>query len=210
MTRFLTRGKLGLFGGFSALKSEGVSHSVVSDSLWLPVLQPTRLLCPWDSPGKNTGVGCHSFSRGSSLLTSFQYFLSHLLWVDDLGPISLREIEAIRREPLHTLRITFNNLSMSVLLTPLLSVWKDHSHTYQRPVFLLVHLISALLIKNFTADKFTLFIYKHYGHFFPTNISNRFQHLLSWFLKICYIPWPCCELLIYCVYEEILRLQQNL
>ena len=21
--------------------------------------KPTRLLCPWDSPGKNTGVGCH-------------------------------------------------------------------------------------------------------------------------------------------------------
>ena len=21
--------------------------------------QPTRLLCPWDSPGKNTGIGCH-------------------------------------------------------------------------------------------------------------------------------------------------------
>ena len=21
--------------------------------------QPARLLCPWDSPGKNTGVGCH-------------------------------------------------------------------------------------------------------------------------------------------------------
>ena len=21
--------------------------------------QPSRLLCPWDSPGKNTGVGCH-------------------------------------------------------------------------------------------------------------------------------------------------------
>ena len=21
--------------------------------------QPTRLLCPWESPGKNTGVGCH-------------------------------------------------------------------------------------------------------------------------------------------------------
>ena len=23
-------------------------------------LQPARLLCPWTSPGKNTGVGCHS------------------------------------------------------------------------------------------------------------------------------------------------------
>ena len=35
------------------------SHSVVSDSLWSHGLEPTRLLCPWDSPGKNTGVGCH-------------------------------------------------------------------------------------------------------------------------------------------------------
>ena len=25
--------------------------------------QPTRLLCPWDSPGKNTGVGCHFLSQ---------------------------------------------------------------------------------------------------------------------------------------------------
>ena len=35
------------------------SRSVVSDS-WRPHgLQPTRLLHPWDFPGKNTGVGCH-------------------------------------------------------------------------------------------------------------------------------------------------------
>ena len=27
-------------------------------------LQPTRLLCPWDSPGKNTGVGCHFLLQG--------------------------------------------------------------------------------------------------------------------------------------------------
>ena len=27
-------------------------------------LQPTRLLCPWDSPGKNTGAGCHSLLQG--------------------------------------------------------------------------------------------------------------------------------------------------
>ena len=29
------------------------------DSLQPHRRQPTRLLCPWDSPGKNTGVGCH-------------------------------------------------------------------------------------------------------------------------------------------------------
>ena len=33
--------------------------SVVSDSVRPHRWQPTRLLCPWDSPCKNTGVGCH-------------------------------------------------------------------------------------------------------------------------------------------------------
>ena len=35
------------------------SRSVVSDSWWPHGLQPTRLLRPWDFPGKSTGVGCH-------------------------------------------------------------------------------------------------------------------------------------------------------
>ena len=30
-----------------------------SDSVRPHGQQPTRLTCPWDSPGKNTGVGCH-------------------------------------------------------------------------------------------------------------------------------------------------------
>ena len=33
--------------------------SVVSDSVRPHRQQPTRLPCPWDSPGKNTGLGCH-------------------------------------------------------------------------------------------------------------------------------------------------------
>ena len=36
------------------------SRSVVSDSVWPHRQQPTRLPCPWDSPGKSTRVGCHS------------------------------------------------------------------------------------------------------------------------------------------------------
>ena len=36
-----------------------LSTSVVSDSVRPHGQQPTRLPCPWDSPGKNTGVGCH-------------------------------------------------------------------------------------------------------------------------------------------------------
>ena len=44
------------------------SCSGVSDS-WRPHgLQPTRLLCPWDFPGKSTGVGCHRLLRDLLLL----------------------------------------------------------------------------------------------------------------------------------------------
>ena len=34
--------------------------SGMSDSLWPRGLHPARLLCPWDSPVKNTGVGSHA------------------------------------------------------------------------------------------------------------------------------------------------------
>ena len=36
----------------------------MSDSSRPQGLQPTRLLCPWDSPGKNTAVGCHALFQG--------------------------------------------------------------------------------------------------------------------------------------------------
>ena len=36
-----------------------LSHFSVSDSARPHRRQPTRLPRPWDSPGKNTGVGCH-------------------------------------------------------------------------------------------------------------------------------------------------------
>ena len=40
------------------------THSVVTNSLQPHGLQPTRLLRPWDSPGKSTGVGCHRLLQG--------------------------------------------------------------------------------------------------------------------------------------------------
>ena len=43
-----------------------LSHSVVSDSLRPHGLESTRLLCPWDSSGKNPGVRCHFLLRGIS------------------------------------------------------------------------------------------------------------------------------------------------
>ena len=41
-----------------------ISHSVMSNSLQPHGVQPTRLFCPWDFPGNNTGVGCHFLLQG--------------------------------------------------------------------------------------------------------------------------------------------------
>ena len=41
-----------------------LSRFIVSNSVQPYGLQPTRLLCPWDSPGKNTGVGCDALLQG--------------------------------------------------------------------------------------------------------------------------------------------------
>ena len=38
--------------------------TIVSDSLLPHGLQTSRLLCPWNSPGKNTGVSCHFLLQG--------------------------------------------------------------------------------------------------------------------------------------------------
>ena len=43
----------------SKVKSESVSYSVMSSSLFPHGLQPAKLLCPWNSPGKDTGVDNH-------------------------------------------------------------------------------------------------------------------------------------------------------
>ena len=50
------------------------SCSVMSDSLRPHGLQPTRLLCPWDFPGKSTGVGCHC------LLLSYSNLFQIRMW----------------------------------------------------------------------------------------------------------------------------------
>jgi len=53
------------------------SHSVVSSSLWPHGLKPTRLFCPWNSPGKNTGVDSHSLLQGIFPTKGLNLYLLH-------------------------------------------------------------------------------------------------------------------------------------
>ena len=56
---------------------ECVTCSVMPNSLWPHWLQPARLLCPWNSPGKNTGVGCHCLLQGIFLTQGLNLGLLH-------------------------------------------------------------------------------------------------------------------------------------
>ena len=49
-------------------------------------LYPTRLLCLWDFPGKNTGVGCHFLLQGIFLTQRLNPNLLH--WQMDSLPLS--------------------------------------------------------------------------------------------------------------------------
>ena len=53
--------------------------SIVSGSLGPCGLQPIRLLCLWNFPGKNTGVGCHALLQGIFRIQGSNPSLLHFL-----------------------------------------------------------------------------------------------------------------------------------
>ena len=77
-------------GYYGAWPGWAVSISVlplkVSDSLRLHGLQPTRLLCLWDFPGRNTGVGFHFLLQGIFPTQESNPCLLH--WQVDSLPLS--------------------------------------------------------------------------------------------------------------------------
>ena len=56
------------------------AHSGMSDILQLHELQPARLLCPWDFPGKNTRGGCNFLLQAyNSIIIIF--LTAHFMYV---------------------------------------------------------------------------------------------------------------------------------
>ena len=64
-----------------------LSFSVVPNSFETPWTVAPRLLCPWNFPGKNTGVGCHPLLQGIFLTQgSNLHFLCLLHWQENYFP----------------------------------------------------------------------------------------------------------------------------
>ena len=98
--------------------------SVISDMsncLWSHGLQPTSLLCPWNSSGKNTGVGCHALLQGIFPTQGSSPQLLHLLhWQAGSLPlappgkpiyglffVSKQRKSLAEHKPLHTMGVQY-------------------------------------------------------------------------------------------------------
>ena len=55
---------------------------------------PTRLLCPWDSPGRNTGVSCHALLQEIFLTQkSHLHLLQRILYCQATEEAQGREMQ---------------------------------------------------------------------------------------------------------------------
>ena len=84
------------------------SCSVVSDSLQSHGLEPTRLLHPWNFPGKSSGVGCHFLLQWLNEL----YYNS--LWAYTLKILSIFFMRCVRRESYMLIKLILKPLWMQL------------------------------------------------------------------------------------------------
>ena len=62
--------------------------SVMVNSFWPHGLSPTRLLCPWNFPGKNTGMSCHFLHQGIFLTQGLKRPFCLLYWQAGSLPVA--------------------------------------------------------------------------------------------------------------------------
>ena len=105
-----------------------LSGTVVSDSLQFRALQPSRLLCPWHSPGKNIGVGCHSLLQGILLTQGSKQRLRHCGQILYHVSHQSREVKTFTLFPKEETKVSNNNifgllLIMSMFLKKILELY---------------------------------------------------------------------------------------
>ena len=94
-------------------------------------LQPTRLLCPWNFPGKNTEVGCHFLLQGIFLTQGLIPCVLHLLrWQEDSLPLSNLG------NPINVCCFKKNWPSPLLITWPEFSLWPIRQFREQQPEYI--------------------------------------------------------------------------
>ena len=114
----------------------------MSDSLQPHRVQPARLLCPWNSPGQNTGVGSRSLLQGVFPTQGSNPGLPHCRWIlDDKRP--KRELCPNSRNPCPFSKIEHSSHSVAYEISK--TIKTNHSHTSVAYIFRQSYALSPLL-----------------------------------------------------------------
>ena len=92
---------------FSKVKSE----SEVTQSHGL---QPTRLLHPWDFPGKSAGMGCHCLLHSLCYTTQISHNYTHTPSVSSLPPLSASHPSRFSQSTRDSLPVLHRNFSSAI------------------------------------------------------------------------------------------------
>ena len=110
-----------------------ISRSAVSDSLQPHGLQPTRLLCPWDSPSKNTEVDYRSLLQrifpaqvSNPGLLDCRWVLYHLSYREVLRMIKTQRKTAATNFVIIKFNLTLPFEVMKVTLLQNTAVWYQY------------------------------------------------------------------------------------
>ena len=181
---------------------------MVSDSSHTPGLCPARLLCPWNSPGKNTGVGCCALLRGIFPTQGLTLCLLH--WQVDSLPG--KPYLTTYLSPIEGVRFLFLSEVLSLSLLWILSVhfrnWSiilivleaSPKLSWEKLTFLLIgkwqvasqrcqHLVCWLLSKLYLCSWFYLFFWNfHWGIIYI--LFSGYNIMISYFVYVVNINPP--------------------
>ena len=156
------------------------SRSVMSDSSRPHGLQPTRLLRPWDFPGKSTGVGCHCLLQKRSLvfpILLFSSISSH--W--SLRKAFLSLLGILRNSSFRWVYLSFSSLPFaSLLFSAIYKAFSDNHFALLHFFFLGMVLIPTsctMLQTSIHSSSGTLYITYVVGLSFNVLLSSiEFKH----------------------------------
>ena len=163
------------------------SRSVVSNSFRPHGLQPTRLLRPWDFPGKSTGVGCQCLLHNSLALNIILPPLCRNCTLEIYQSLLLSSVQSLSHVQLFVTPWTAaGQASLSITncwsLLKLMSINSDAiqpSHPLLPPLLLLTLIFPT--IRVFSNESVLRIRWPKYWSFFSFSISlsNEFSGLIS-------------------------------
>ena len=133
----------------------------MSDSVWPHRRQPTRLPRPWDSPGKNTGVGCHFLLQCMKLKSESEVTQSYPNLSDPMDcSLPGSSIHGIfQARVLEWGAIAFSDLILGLLFMKTLIIYQFYGFIF----FSFIHKLDLLYLpfNHFLSNPLALLIFIH-------------------------------------------------